>query len=192
MWHRHIPNKNRQLTALHWWHQHGVSIQSSTNLGEMFRNNTGMTNRTDLNLGEVVYISVIYHISDSWLKLLMARDRWVIIFICEDVTAENSNTTVVTFTFCLSYPGGLETSAILGSLDHSTYLGKLMTYLDPVLPSILRSYFVRCWHARTDGSAASTFHTNCDGKGPTVTIIRAGQYIFGAYTDVSWRKYHKT
>ena len=100
---------------------------------------------------------------------------------------------MVAFIVCLSYLGGLATSAILGSLDHGKYLGKLITYLDPVLPSVMRSYFVRCWHARTDGSAVSTFHSNCDGKGPTVTIIRAGQYIFGGYTDVSWRsKYRKT
>ena len=46
---------------------------------------------------------------------------------------------------------------------------------------------MRCWRAKTDGSSASTFHNNCDGKGPTVTIIRAGQNIFGGYTDVSWR-----
>ena len=98
-----------------------------------------------------------------------------------------SSATVVAFTISLSYPGGLATSAILGSLDHSKYLGKLITYLDPVLPSPSRSYFVRCWHANTDGSAASTFHSNCDGKGPTVTIIRSGSYIFGGYTDKSWQ-----
>ena len=51
---------------------------------------------------------------------------------------------------------------------------------------------MRCWRAKTDGWAASTFHSNCDGKGPTVTIIQVGSYIFGGYTDVSWsnsRKY---
>ena len=45
----------------------------------------------------------------------------------------------------------------------------------------------------TDGWAASTFHSNCDGKGPTVTIIKVGTYIFGGYTEVSWSnpsKYH--
>ena len=45
---------------------------------------------------------------------------------------------------------------------------------------------MRCWRAKTDGWAASTFHSNCDGKGPTVTIIQVGSYIFGGYTDVSW------
>ena len=53
---------------------------------------------------------------------------------------------------------------------------------------------MRCWRAKTDGWAASTFHRNCDGKGPTVTIIKVGSYIFGGYTDVSWSspsKYNK-
>ena len=62
-----------------------------------------------------------------------------------------------------------------------------MSYLDPALLSSDRSGFVRCWHAKTDGSTASTFHSNCDGKGPTVTIIQSGDYIFGGYTDVSWQ-----
>ena len=45
---------------------------------------------------------------------------------------------------------------------------------------------MRCWRAKTDGWAASTFHSKCDGKGPTVTIIKVGSYIFGGYTGVSW------
>ena len=51
---------------------------------------------------------------------------------------------------------------------------------------------MRCWRAKTDGWAASTFHSNCDAKGPTVTIIQVGSYIFGGYTDLSWfsSKYH--
>ena len=50
-----------------------------------------------------------------------------------------------------------------------------------------------CWHAETDGWAVTTFHRQCDGKGPTVTIIKVSNYIFGGYTDVSWSgpsKYH--
>ena len=93
----------------------------------------------------------------------------------------------VTITSCLWYPGGLGASVILGDLDNSKYLGKLITYLDPALPSASRSYFERCWHVKTDGWTASTFHSNCDGKGPTVTIIKVGQYIFGGYTDISWQ-----
>ena len=83
--------------------------------------------------------------------------------------------------------GDLGASAILGSLDFNKYLGKVISYLDPVVPNAFRSEFVRCWHAKTDGSAASTFHDKCDGKGPTVTIIKSGSYIFGGYTDLSWQ-----
>ena len=90
--------------------------------------------------------------------------------------------------FGLSYPGGLGSSVILGDLDRKNYVEKLISFLDPVLLNSQRSGFVRCWHAKTDGSAASTFHDNCDGKGPTVTIIKSGSYIFGAYTDVSWHR----
>ncbi|XP_044164951.1 hemicentin-2-like isoform X1 [Acropora millepora] len=79
----------------------------------------------------------------------------------------------------------LTSSSILGSLDKK-YLIKLNSFLAPVLRSSSRSRFMRCWRAQTDGWAASTFHSNCDGKGPTVTVIQVGSYIFGGYTDVSW------
>ena len=79
----------------------------------------------------------------------------------------------------------LTSSSILGSFD-SKYLGQLNSYLDPVFKTTDRSRFVRCWHAKTDGWVASTFHSNCDGKGPTVTIVQVGSYIFGGYTDKSW------
>ena len=39
-----------------------------------FPNNAGMKNRTDLNLGEVLCLSIIYHIPDSWLPLLNGDD----------------------------------------------------------------------------------------------------------------------
>ena len=82
--------------------------------------------------------------------------------------------------------GGLNSSVILTSLDYNNYTGKLLSYLEPVLLSSEWSRFVKCWHAKTDGWAASTFHSNCDGRGPTVTIIKVNDYIFGGYTDVSW------
>jgi len=93
----------------------------------------------------------------------------------------------VTATSFLWYPGGLGASVIFGDLDHSQYLGKLITYLDSALPSASRGYFERCWHAKADGWGASIFHGNCDGKGPTVTIVKVFQYIFGGYTDTSWQ-----
>ena len=85
-----------------------------------------------------------------------------------------------------THTDGLSASIILRGLDPNKYLGKLISFLDPVLPTASRTDFVRCWHAKTDGWAASTFHSNCDGRGPTVTIIKVNEYIFGGYTDVSW------
>ena len=31
-----------------------------------------------------------------------------------------------------------------------------------------------------------SFHSYCDNKGPTVTVVKSGNYIFGGYTDVDW------
>ena len=43
-----------------------------------------------------------------------------------------------------------------------------------------------CWRATRDGWSASTFHSNCDNKKPTVTIVKVGQYVFGGYATASW------
>ena len=76
-------------------------------------------------------------------------------------------------------------SAILNKV-HVKYLEQLKTFLLPVLQNAPAIKFVRCWRAQTDGWGASTFHSNCDGRSPTVTIIEVGGYIFGGYTDKSW------
>jgi len=44
-----------------------------------------------------------------------------------------------------------------------------------------------CWRATRDGFAASDFHSGCDARGATVTVIRSTDgYIFGGYSDVDW------
>ena len=112
------------------------------------------------------------------------RGKGCLIELCSCVFHRSS---VLNFSLFVSlFAGGLGASVILGGLDPSKYLGILMSYLDPVLLSSERSRFMRCWHAKTDGSASSKFKSNCNGKGPTVTIIKVGNYIFGGYTDVSW------
>ena len=42
------------------------------------------------------------------------------------------------------------------------------------------------YRASRDGWTASNFHSYCDNKGPTVTVVKSGNYIFGGYTDTSW------
>ena len=49
-----------------------------------------------------------------------------------------------------------------------------------------------CWRATRDGWAASTFHSNCDGRKPTLTIIQVVKkethktYVFGGYATEMW------
>jgi len=46
-------------------HEHGVSIQSSINLGDTSAKSTKMKNSRGMILGKVGYIAIIYHIPDS-------------------------------------------------------------------------------------------------------------------------------
>ena len=80
---------------------------------------------------------------------------------------------------------GLEDSVIVG--NNRNYLRALTNWLSPVL--CVFSSWKRCWRASVDGWAAATFHSRCDRKGPTVTIIRVGKYIFGGYASISWGKF---
>ena len=50
------------------------------------------------------------------------------------------------------------------------------------------SSFVLLYRASRDGWVASKFHAICDHRGPTVTVVRSGDYIFGGYTEESWDK----
>ena len=78
---------------------------------------------------------------------------------------------------------GLEDSVIVGK--NAQHLGKLTEWLKPVAQS--GHHWQLCWRASQDGWAVSQFHSLCDGKGPTVTIIRVdNKYIFGGYTALSW------
>ncbi|XP_068718725.1 uncharacterized protein [Montipora capricornis] len=76
----------------------------------------------------------------------------------------------------------IEKSVIIGS--NQTYLDQLSKWLRPVSQS--NSSWILCWGASKHGWASSTFHSLCDGKGPTVTIIKVNQNIFGGYASISW------
>lgn len=81
-------------------------------------------------------------------------------------------------------PGKFDESTILAGVDQK-YADQLVSYLEPVMKSS-NSTFVMCWSGKTDGWLAQKFHDNCDGKGPTVTIIKVGDHIFGGYTNEDW------
>ena len=73
-------------------------------------------------------------------------------------------------------------SKILSNEQKQTFVN---TWLKGEL-SCSRSTFVLLYRASRDGWAASRFHSICDNKGPTVTVVKSGNNIFGGYTEQSW------
>ncbi|CAH3131419.1 unnamed protein product, partial [Porites lobata] len=80
---------------------------------------------------------------------------------------------------------GLDDSVILA--NDASKISQLNTWLLPHLQSSERSYWKLCYRASNHGWSSQTFHSYCDNKGPTVTIVRVGIYIFGGYNDNSWQ-----
>ena len=61
----------------------------------------------------------------------------------------------------------------------------LIDWLRETLGSASDDY-VLLYRATRNGWNASNFHYCCDRKGPTVTVIKSGNYIFGGYTEEQW------
>lgn len=50
----------------------------------------------------------------------------------------------------------------------------------------MNTKFVKLYQASKDGASAIVFHSKCDHKGPTLTIVQAESgMIFGGYLDFS-------
>ena len=48
--------------------------------------------------------------------------------------------------------------------------------------------FTQLWKGSQDGFGAATFHSKCNSKGPTLTVIKSNNdKIFGGYTSEPWR-----
>ncbi|CAH3158324.1 unnamed protein product, partial [Pocillopora meandrina] len=73
--------------------------------------------------------------------------------------------------------GLLINSTILAG--NTNFLGNLSHFLSPAVGN--SSQWLLC-----HGWAVSTFHTSCDHRPNTVTIIKYGQNVFGGYTDITW------
>ena len=72
-----------------------------------------------------------------------------------------------------------EESEILTSEEHQQSLKGW-------LPTDLNGEWRLLFRATRDGFASETFHSKCDNKGPTVTVVKSGGYIFGGFTENSW------
>ena len=79
--------------------------------------------------------------------------------------------------------GKLLESDILSSLPL-----KLTRQLREWLPET--GNWVICWRATTDGLFGSVFHSNCDLKMPTLTVVEVVKdsktYVFGGFSTAPW------
>ena len=72
-------------------------------------------------------------------------------------------------------------------LTNEEHISLLLSWL-PLLDSGKRRHRFRLlFRASRDGFAAATFHSRCDNKGPTVTIVKSGNNVFGGFTEQSWK-----
>ena len=73
-------------------------------------------------------------------------------------------------------------SHILGSNEQ--YHDQLSTWLSTVTPP--ESRWTRCYRAAEHGWSAESFHSRCDNRGPTVTLVKVHEFIFGGFLDQPW------
>ena len=71
-----------------------------------------------------------------------------------------------------------EESVILTNEEHRRVL---KTWLP------IKSEWRLLFRASRDGFAALAFHSKCDNKGPTVTVVTSGGNIFGGFTGNAWK-----
>ena len=74
------------------------------------------------------------------------------------------------------------TSYILG--QNEKYHEALESMVYAVTPT--NGKWTRCYNARSDGFTAHAFHSRCDNKGPTITLVKVREFIFGGFLDQNW------
>ena len=74
-------------------------------------------------------------------------------------------------------PKEFEESVILTNEGHRRVL---KTWLP------IKSEWRLLFRASRDGFAALAFHFKCDNKGPTITVVKSGENIFGGFTENAW------
>jgi len=75
-------------------------------------------------------------------------------------------------------PNLLKSSVIIKDESHCL---AVMSWLPPSATCSL------LFRASTGGGNLGDFHRCCDYKGPTLVVVKSGDYICGGYTSKSWR-----
>ena len=60
------------------------------------------------------------------------------------------------------------------------------TILKGWLTGVLVGEWRLLFRASRDGFTASAFHSKCDNKGPTITVVKSSSNIFGGFTEMPW------
>ncbi|PFX29394.1 BTB/POZ domain-containing protein KCTD6 [Stylophora pistillata] len=75
-------------------------------------------------------------------------------------------------------------SEILTNEEHITMLLSWLPFHD----AGMKGHPLRLlYRASQEGFAAECFHSRCDNKGPTLTIVKSGKNVFGGFTEQSWK-----
>ena len=89
--------------------------------------------------------------------------------------------------FCLFITSAMIFNSTIIS-NNSFYSAELASFLAPVVDQ-MESKWKLCYNAHASRWNLGIFHSNCDYKNHTVTIIQKKPYIFGGYTDIPWGNY---
>ncbi|XP_046854477.1 uncharacterized protein LOC124447551 [Xenia sp. Carnegie-2017] len=100
---------------------------------------------------------------------------------CDDIKKGVTSYENAYKSLCVNVTGILQDSSILKGKP------KWISHIKKWLSSSLNGKkTVRCYRATVNGWAATTFHKNCDSKGPTLVLLKKGSYVFGAFASQSW------
>lgn len=75
---------------------------------------------------------------------------------------------------------------------YSAIISHIPGYQDQLMEWISESgfgnrYWTPCYRGTKDGWSNTNFHSNCDNKGPTITLGRKDSFIFGGFSDHNWK-----
>ena len=92
-------------------------------------------------------------------------------------------TTIINFPqIFFSYSSGF-LSTIIG--HNFKFQDQLLRWLSEV--EYGEKYWAPCYRGTKDGWSKESFHAKCDNAGPTVTLARRENYLFGGFSDHSWQ-----
>ncbi|XP_046841758.1 uncharacterized protein LOC124435855 [Xenia sp. Carnegie-2017] len=76
---------------------------------------------------------------------------------------------------------------VLGDISTSLILkGEPESFLQQLKQWFSFTKLSYCWRASFDGWNSRIFHSKCDYRGKTITLVKVGRYIFGGYSTNQW------